>query len=393
MVSRNLLTASLAFAAVLLVAGGCGGSKQSDPSTALQGNVPHPIAGKFRPDHRKLSDCKGDRFCVEQAFGNLAYYDGPKVAIAQVEQRYRSELSVRSDCHRIMHTIGSASLAREHGNVPRAFEEGTSFCWSGYYHGILEKAFLGATSVKQLAGRAEKVCADASIRRTTWLAYQCVHGLGHGLMIDTGYNMPISLRICHMLGTNWDQTSCTGGVFMENINSSYGFKSPWLRKKDLIYPCDVVKERDKLYCYLMVTSRILQANGYNFRGAARLCAKVERGWVATCFQSYGRDASGYTRQDPPKIMHLCIVAGSGPHESNCVYGAARDLTANDANGKRASRLCTLAPADLRVRCYQGVGTILGSFSSTATAHRTACLAATTTRPYVQACQQGADGRA
>jgi hypothetical protein len=180
---------------------------------------------------------------------------------------------------------------------------------------------------------------------------------------------------------------------MENINSSYGFKSPWLRKKDLIYPCDVVKERDKLYCYLMVTSRILPANGYNFRGAARLCAKVERGWVATCFQSYGRDASGYTRQNPPKIMHLCIVAGSGSAEGNCVYGAARDLTANDANGKRASHLCTLAPTDLRVRCYQGMGTILGSFSSSASAHRTACLAATTARPYVRACEQGADGRA
>jgi hypothetical protein len=46
-----------------------------------------------------------------------------------------------------------------------------------------------------------------------------------------------------------------------------------------------------------------------------------------------------------------------------------------------------------VRCFQGVGTILGSFSSSASAHRTACLAATTTKAYVEACEAGAGGRA
>jgi hypothetical protein len=243
--------------------------------------------------------------------------------------------------------------------------------------------------VKALASRARTVCDDPTIRRTTWLAYQCVHGLGHGLMIDTGYNLPISLRICHMLSTGWDQTSCTGGVFMENINSSYGFKSPWLRKKDLVYPCEVVKKRDKLYCYLMVTSRILQANGYNWHAAARICSRVERGWVATCFQSFGRDASGFSQQNPPKIMGLCRIAGTGSHEDNCVYGAARDLTANDANGKRASQLCTIAPARVRARCYSGIGTILGGFSASSAAHRAACLVATKT--YLQACLRGTGG--
>jgi len=385
-VSRNLLAAPLALAAVLFIAG-CGGSKPTDPSTALQANSPHPIAGKFKPDDRELSDCAGDRFCVEQAFGNISYNDGPKTALSLVREKLPSDAGVKADCHRIVHTIGSAALAREDGNVAKAFSEGDSTCWSGYYHGILEKAFLGAASTSELAKRAREVCDDPGIRRTTWLAYQCVHGLGHGLMIDTGYNMPLSLRICDRLATGWDQTSCTGGVFMENINSSYGFKSPWLRKKDLVYPCEVVKERHKLYCYLMVTSRILQANGYDWRGAARICSKVERGWVSTCFQSYGRDASGFTQQNPPRILRLCGIAGSGSHEDNCVYGAARDLTANDANGKRAAQLCNLGPARVRTRCFTGIGTILGGFSPSAAAHRAAC--AELTKTFLQACLRGA----
>lgn len=382
--SRDLLAATFLIGCVLAVAG-CGGSKQAASGPAALQAGPHPVAGNFEPDDRKLSDCGGDRACLEQAFGNLSYKEGPKTAMRVVEEKMRTDPAVQADCHRIVHMVGSAALARYEGNVPKAFAQGSAACWSGYYHGILERAFLGATSIKELARRARKVCDDPDIRRTTFLAYQCVHGLGHGLMIDTGYDLPTALRICDGLATGWDQTSCTGGVFMENISSSYGVKSRWLRKKDLVYPCDVVKERHKLYCYLMVTSRILQANGYDWKATARICAGVERGWVATCFQSFGRDASGSTHQSPPRIVRLCRLAGRG--ESDCIYGAARDLTSNDANGRRAARLCELGPSSARARCFTGIGTILGGFSTSAADHRAAC--ATLTRQFLGECLRGA----
>jgi hypothetical protein len=296
----------------------------------------------------------------------------------------RTDPVVQGDCHRIAHIMGSAALARYDGNVARAFSEGSSTCWSGYYHGILERAFTGISSKEELSGAARGVCDDALIRRTDWLAYQCVHGLGHGLMLHTGYNLPFALEICDRLATDWDQTSCTGGVFMENINSSYGVKSPWLKDDDLIYPCNTVKERHKLYCYLMLTSRILQANGYDWQEAARLCSEVESDWVSTCYQSYGRDASGFTRQNPAEILRLCRIAGAG--REDCIYGAARDLTANDANGERAGRLCDAAPVAVRTRCFEGIGTILAGFSRESSAHRAAC--SSLTRTYLSACLRG-----
>ena len=116
-------------------------------------------------------------------------------------------------------------------------------------------------------------------------------------MIYTGYDLPRSLEICDQLQTSWDQTSCTGGVFMENISSSYGITSKWLKDDDPIYPCQVVADRHKLYCYLMVTSRILPLVDWDFEKAAKMCRKSEDGWVATCYQSLGRDASGQSRGD------------------------------------------------------------------------------------------------
>ena len=65
--------------------------------------------------------------------------------------------------------------------------------------------------------------------------------------------MPRSLKTCDNLQTTFAQTSCTGGVFMENFNSSYGVRSKYLRDKDPIYPCNAVAERHKPYCYQLVT--------------------------------------------------------------------------------------------------------------------------------------------
>ena len=112
------------------------------------------------------------------------------------------------------------------------------------------------------------------------------------------------------------------------------------RDHDLIYPCNTIAEKYKLYCYLMVTSRILEATGYDWKKTVATCRKSDRGWVATCFQSIGRDASGNTRQNAPKILELCALAGDMARE--CIYGAARDITSNDASPRRA-RCCASRP--------------------------------------------------
>jgi hypothetical protein len=343
---------------------------ESDAKATGQQN-PHPIAGNFKPDKTKLSECH-DQGCYQQAFGNIAYYQGPKAALKIFDEDISRAGPIEAGCHRIAHYIGSAALARFHGNVSKAFARGSSSCWSGYYHGILERSFWGVSSIAKVAKIARGICNTSEIRRITWIAYQCVHGLGHGLMIYTGLNLPLALKICDTLGTHWDQISCTGGVFMENITPSGGpfVKSPWLRKNDLVYPCDAVKQRHKLYCYLMVTSRILQANGYNWKATAKICSNVEKGWVGTCFQSYGRDASGYTRQSPTKALALCRIAGSGL--SDCIYGAARDMTSNYSSGRVSAQLCAIVPGGQKSRCYFGIGTVLGGMSATLDGRRALC---------------------
>jgi cytochrome c553 len=325
----------------------------------------------FEPNQEKVSDCHSDYACYNQAFGNIAYYDGPETALSRLATYMKTNQEVNSGCHQIAHSIGHAGYAHFHDNAAQALAHGSMTCWSGYYHGVVERAFAGVPRAK-VASLARKLCTGSEINKTYFLLYQCVHGLGHGLMIYSLNDLPYSLKVCDQLATAWDRTSCTGGVFMQNFLPGPMQIAPtkWLSKKDLLYPCDKVAVPDKLYCYLMVTSRILPVVHYDFRKAAAWCWKAETDWVATCFQSFGRDASGYSVQNPRKIVQLCKLAGS--MERECIYGGSRDLTSNDAGPARAIRMCLLAPTATRSYCFYGIGTILGGFANGSAARRAKC---------------------
>jgi hypothetical protein len=385
-VSLGVVVALAAAAAVALsfVVGGSAATRVSPALTAPTISHHHHV---FRPDSTKLASCR-TAGCYEQAFGNVAYRRGPTVALRLFSRDVKTNTTVEDGCHRIAHTLGAASLAHYHGDVYRALAHGSFVCWSGYYHGVLEHALQNVRTKPQYVAVARRACEGRLVRRTTWIAYQCAHGLGHGLMLQSGDNLPFALSVCDRLQTAWDRTSCSGGVFMENINAGTGLSqgsTRWLRKSDLVYPCDAVSERHKLYCYLMVTSRILQANGYEWSATARICGGVEKRWVSTCFQSFGRDADGYSVEQPAKVLKLCAVTGA--HEGDCLYGASRDMTADLSSGTRAATLCNGAPLRYRARCFYGIGTIVGSFSARPSAGSDACSALS--QRYAEACRRGA----
>ncbi|MEP6910164.1 MAG: cytochrome c [Actinomycetota bacterium] len=345
------------------------------------------VAAGFQPDDTKLEDCtEGDNHCYEQAFANISYKDSPKAALDLFDQKIKTPGPIEADCHRIAHAIGGGALKHYDGNVGQAFVAGRPSCTSGYYHGILERAFLGIDP-SQLGSAANKFCADAVIRKSEFIAYQCVHGLGHGLMIYTGYDLPLSLHTCDKLQNPWDATSCTGGVFMENYQSSYGVASRWLKNNDLLYPCDSVAEKYKYYCYDLVTARILPKVGYNWKKASKVCRRSEKGWVKICFQSLGRDASGFTRLDSARILDICKVGGNLAGE--CVYAAAKDMVYTDVSARRGKGLCNTAPAAVQDYCWQGIGEILGSLDSDLNKRKALCDGATHSRKFRKDCYRGA----
>ena len=353
------------------------------PATALP---LHPIAGSFVPDDTQLSACS-DESCFQRAFGNIAYREGPKSAIALVGDVYGSGAS--QSCHRIMHAIGAATLARYRGSVARTFADGDSSCGSGYYHGVLERSLVNVKSRQPdvLAPVARTLCDDAA-SLTPWIEYQCLHGLGHGLMIATGLDLPISLEVCSRLGRWWDRDACRSGVFMENLSSSYGVRSRWLRDEDPVYPCNWVGLEAKRRCYQMVTSVILPSVGEDWIRAAEICRNVESSFVYMCFRSYGRDASSRSGRDADTTIETCSLASPFGGEAECVFAAAQDVVSNYTDGDRARPLCEAVRSSLAERCYEGLGSVMGRLRRTVGARLADCRALTASAVLVEACMRG-----
>jgi len=329
-------------------------------------------AGKisFEPNDEKVDDCQ-DTTCFEQAFGNLAYNDGPKKALEELDKLSATNGTVAADCHPIAHKIGAGGLLYFKGDVGKAFADGTATCGSGYYHGLLQWKLAGVAA-NQVASIASTVCKDPKIEANAFIYYQCNHGLGHGLMLYTGLNLPKALDYCHQLQTEDDSVMCSGGVFMENQSSSFGLHSQWLSTKNLLFPCNskYVKREDKLYCYLLVTSHILPYVHGSWTKTADWCRKSDPGWAQYCFQSMGRDVAGVAVRDPQKMKDYCAQAGSG--EKDCIYGASRDVMNNDATDPRGAQFCGIVAAKFRNYCFFGIGTILGTQHADSAGKRAAC---------------------
>lgn len=351
---------------------GVGGDDRLLPAPATAGGVLHPIAGEFEADETRLEDCEEDVSCFQQAFGNVAFVDGPRLALALFESRIETDATVKRNCHRIVHSIGSASLQRFDGDVARTFALGSPTCISGYYHGILERAFLDVTSASKLAEVARSLCRSTGLRRRGFLDYQCRHGLGHGLMIQTGYDLPLALSTCARLEIGWDRRACASGVFMENVDTRFGYQSRWLDDADPLYPCRRVAPFDRRSCYLRASARLLLANGGDFAKAGEACGRLGR-WARACFQGLGREATEKASYGGAETRRLCRLVGRG--DTHCLFGAARTIAnAAGARGIRPARaLCEGAASAARSTCFSGIGLVLGMLYPTNAEREAACV--------------------
>jgi cytochrome c553 len=343
------------------------------------------VAG-FTPDKTTIADCEKNNkpFCFRQAFGNVAFKEGPEKALALLATDDRSISGVHADCHQISHWVGHAGLVYYKGHAGVALSHGAMTCNSGYYHGVMQMAFAGLPR-DVVVRKAKVLCNVPAVNTSDFLLYQCVHGLGHGLMIYSGDDLPWSLQTCHKLGNSFDRISCTGGVFMQNLDTTMGV-SRYLSNKNPLYPCNIVKEQDKYYCYLQVTSRILTLDGYNWEKTADWCRKAEKGWVETCFESYGRDASGSTQYHSQATVQVCERAGK--NTGDCLYGAARDYANNYAGSKQSIEVCNASPTRYKNRCFNGIGTIIGALHRTDIDRRAGCADLVPQR-WLRSCLAGA----
>lgn len=255
-----------------------------------------------------------------------------------VESLRRVAESNGVDCHNRAHEVGRIAYDIR-GSV--AFKECGVGCHSGCLHGAME-AFFAEEGTANMESSLSLLCSE---ELNGFFAHQCLHGVGHGLMAWTDYDLPEALAACDQLSTPSAQSSCHTGVFMENIvgglgESQGGHDSAWL-SNDSHFPCNAVDEKYKSSCYFLQTSRMVAMFSGNFTKVAEECAKAPAYYSSACFESMGRDVSGTFSRNASRAIAACELVEQFGNAKDCVHGALQDQFWDKSQAGNAVSFCDL----------------------------------------------------
>ncbi len=193
--------------------------------------------------------------------------------------------------------------------------------------------------------------------------HQCKHGLGHGLMAWSSYDLPATLDYCELIGDSMGQASCRTGAYMENIVGSLT-DSPEARalghftkylSDDPQYPCNIVNERYKADCYFLQTDRMLFLSKTGFQGVVDACTAAPEQYHYTCLASMGRTVGGVARGRPEQAVQYCQLIPMHENRVQCIVSVAKDYLWDPSGAEGGLRFCGLVPPeDGQIDCYKGL---------------------------------------
>ena len=273
---------------------------------------------------------------------------GPAVVIGLLSE-YESRIS--AGCHQRAHEAGR--MAYELFGA-FAFSLAGHECHAGAYHGATEALFRDRGTIN-LHSDVSVLCGNSP---NSFFRHQCVHGVGHGLMAWTSYELLDTLELCGKLEDSTDQRSCYSGAFMENIvgglAGTMGHYTEFV-SADPHFPCNILEEKYVPSCYFYQSSRMVQLFGGDFAKVAAACAAAPRTSHYVCFQSMGRDVGGATRGNPARAIELCSVTKESPDRLDCLSGAVQDSFWDAGGADDALEFCALLEQDeAKTRCYATV---------------------------------------
>lgn len=285
-----------------------------------------------------ISETSRDIFKNEDALYSYVKKFGPKKTV-----QWLNVLSAEfGSCHNVAHEAGRFSYEIYN---EESFKFCGGECHSGCYHGATE-AYFQDHGTANLAENLNLLCSS---ELNAFFSHQCIHGIGHGLMAWTSYDLPEALESCNAL--NQRQDSCWTGVFMENIVGGLSKADAEKNKNaehftkylsdDPQYPCTVVEDKYKFSCYFLQTSRMMKLFAGDFKKVADACLKAETPYQQSCFDSMGRDAGGSNPHNAPGAILACSYAPKGNYRLGCLMGAAQDAMWDTTGQDDAIGFCKL----------------------------------------------------
>lgn len=348
--------------AVLLVAAGLGSWAWLSHSTQ-----PNPASGNAEADRAArdiLIRCASDEDCQIKQLHALVQAQSPAVALFALDDMAARNKEVEQNTHVLAHEIGYATYDK-FKTLPERLSACRDNAASGCFHGVMMKT-IGAEGVPS---RQVVATACDEVKKTQTLYFQCLHGLGHGVMMGhilTAKGTPGidairgSLADCDATATSYEQQSCYAGAFMEYlVAASYQIfhypVQPKYKPSDLHWPCDAIQTKYVQACYQFQGRYILDAKKWDFPAAFKECDRAPDAGKYECASNIGRDILGTPdRAHFAYVIEHCDQTVNDFQRGACITGAARYIMNYNADVGMALDFCVQAKGAGDRQCVDAV---------------------------------------
>ncbi len=296
-----------------------------------------------------------DLRCQLRRYGAIVRTRGVPAAFSALKRDYERRGFVRAACHPIVHEIGHAAVERYGTTLSDVYARGDPFCSAGYFHGVTEMLVVDLGADRFVA-EGDTVCADlGGHARHSIYHRNCAHGIGHGFLLALRGEVPEALETCDTLADSWEQRSCYGGVFMQNVMALE--RSKYLRPRDPLYPCQDVAGRYRAMCLKKQTGYALYARDGDVGAVFALCSGVGPAFRGPCAEGLGTSVAVhflkqvFADRDARRLTAgACALGDTRADRAHCIAGAARALINYDHDVERATAFCGAVSRDLRSGC-------------------------------------------
>lgn len=327
-------------------------------------------------------------------FKNLAREKGARYAFDVLKV---APIPSGTDMHLLGHTVGD-ELYRQEGT------EGVKICTQDFRNACSHSIVVGLFQDKgeQALDEITEACRKAPGGKGAYT--MCFHGLGHGILAATGYDLEKAVAICEKTGAREahknlvgqdEMPQCVSGAVMEMIGGGFHNKGLWKKQREKyinrahpLLPCasNFIPQEARPLCYNYLTPWLLEASGTDlgkptprdFEKAFPLCDTVpaeERENRRACYGGFGKEfvvlvkerdiraVDDMTDQQLSTIYQWCLYAAHEEGIAACTLSALSSLYWGGENKRETSvRFCKLiTDARHRSACFGNLTGAVGFY--------------------------------
>ncbi len=328
---------------------------------------------------------------LNKIFTNIAEAKGAEYAF---EVLGRAELPPNTDTHLLGHTVGDV-LYKDEG------VDGITVCTKDFRnacsHSIVVGHFLknGENALGDIFEACQKAPGGSG-------AYgMCYHGLGHGVLVYTNYDLEKTAVLCEkskpVKQQGMESAECIGGAIMEIVGGGQHNPEAWAasREKYLpglsnpLYPCTAsfMPSATRYHCLLYLTPHLWEQVGgdsgnlkaEDFESAFRLCETLPATNTKeedACYGGFGkefvtlvksrdiRQIDNFSKENSKQVYDWCLLAEKEEGIKACIRHAVNSLYWGGENNVDASiGFCAkIEKSEHQSECFKHLSEIIVYYS-------------------------------